>query len=110
MSKVLDRLGNEIVEGCIIIYPTLDYRIASLRVAKVLSVKDDRLSAWAIDDDDPERHSPRITLSNRKSSFSFPEKVVVPIELLPADYKAIFGMVNEDTKRSDLELPDRVWI
>jgi hypothetical protein len=91
-----DKLGQEITEGCWIVYGHAEGRHAALRIGKILKISidntgryaPDRITVRGIDDDYTSRK--KLSLSSRVGTLMFPDRmIVVPDDKVPESYRKL---------------------
>lgn len=106
-EPILDKAGQEIKSGCIIVYGHALGRCAGLRFGKVLAAKsfdngknhhitecntDYRITVWGIDDDWAHRGP---NLLSKKSTLMFPDRILVLTETqVKPEIKALLDTVQ----------------
>lgn len=115
MAPILDKLGQEIIPGSLIVYGHALGRCAALRVGEVIKVVEVPLTSWrdqfwrykpeyritvrGVNDDmwDVEGHG--LMLTRRLGTLMFPDRMVVlPDALVPAAYRALLAEAPRETK------------
>jgi len=118
-GPILDKIGQEIIPGCIIAYGHALGRCAGLRLGKVIKLscrikpafanyperREYRITVHGLDDDSYDTNEPNLTnwrgekyqakLLEKKSTLQFPSRVVVLNEkLLPEDFRKLLASVE----------------